>query len=267
MTLNLAVVSASRYLRRRVNHTVVNIIVVNIIVVINAVVDLTIVSTPLPFLLASRHRITQCMMRSTAETRDSRIIALESVRKQEHNGTLTKALADGFLWRLEQAVRNGVIPEKDPVSTTILRRIHTKRTATARRIQTTETKMRTTLPIRTLSPQDMVTAPTRDIGSSSAKSFRRAARRNTRRISDAALVDLLTGTTTRIEKVKLIKQPAACDKCIGNLYLQHRLMLARSACSKLGSASSCVSTLTYGILLCSAWIDSAIDCGLRSRVK
>jgi hypothetical protein len=262
MTLNLAVVSASRYLRRRVNHTVVNIIVV-----IKTVVDLTIVSTPLPFLLASRHRITQCMMRSTAETRDSRIIALESVRKQEHNGTLTKALADGFLWRLEQAVRNGVIPEKDPVSTTILRRIHTKRTATARRIQTTETKMRTTLPIRTLSPQDMVTAPTRDIGSSSAKSFRRAARRNTRRISDAALVDLLTGTTTRIEKVKLIKQPAACDKCIGNLYLQHRLMLARSACSKLGSASSCVSTLTYGILLCSAWIDSAIDCGLRSRVK
>lgn len=175
-------------------------------------------------------------MSSSAETRDSLLVALESFSKKERNGTLTKALSHGFLWGLEQAVRNGVIPEKtqrSPVhSTAYMRSVlqphrsrkaeirsappppkHELATAKAPKKGTGRSKDKPKLPqaASQSTPRFRPSPPC-------AKSLQKATRTNTRRISDAALIDLLTGTTTRIEKVKIDEQPSACDRSVDDFY-------------------------------------------------
>jgi hypothetical protein len=72
-------------------------------------------------------------MVASADTRGSLLIALYSFQKKERSGSLTKDFRDGFLWRLEVAVRDKAISKNDSEFISVLASVHTSQEANRRR--------------------------------------------------------------------------------------------------------------------------------------
>jgi hypothetical protein len=72
-------------------------------------------------------------MVASTDTRGSLLIALYSFQKKERSGSLTKDFRDGFLWRLEVAVRDKAISKNDSEFISVLASVHTSQEANRRR--------------------------------------------------------------------------------------------------------------------------------------
>lgn len=80
-------------------------------------------------------------MVASTDTRGSLLIALYSFQKKERSGSLTKDFRDGFLWRLEVAVRDKVISKNDSEFTSVLASVHTSQEANRRRKEKVKRKI------------------------------------------------------------------------------------------------------------------------------